>query len=457
MFIGREKELKHLNKLYSDTAFQFVVMFGRKRIGKTELLKEFSKNKNAIFYSALEKKSNLDEFSSEVFKHFNENNNLLFKTWKDAFQYISNHTKKRQVLIIDEFPYIAKAEPEIKSILQHIIDHDWKNKNIMLILCGSSVSFMTNGIMGRKSPLYGRNTSVMEVLPFDYSITNSFLPKYSKKDRMIVYGILGGVPYYLSKFEDTKSLEKNIADIIIDSSSYLREEPISLLKSELREPMTYNSILEAIATGANKLNEIADKTKIDATKLPIYIKNLIEMRIVEKIICCGEKTNSKKSQYIIKDNFFSFWYRFVFAKQTKIELMEPLNYVKSIMNEINEYMGFKFEKICYQFMISLAKKNELPFIPSSLGKWWGNNQKTKKADEIDILGIENDKYLFCECKFKNEAFDLKEFKDLIESSNNFKNAKEKYFYIFIKSSFTNAVISEAKNYNVKLITIETML
>ncbi len=457
MFIGRDKELKQLNKLYSDTSFQFVVMFGRRRIGKTELLKEFSKNKNVIFYSAIEKKSNLDDFSNEVLKHFGENNNLLFKTWKDSFQYISDHAKERQVLIIDEFPYIAKSEPEVKSILQHMIDHDWKDKNIMLILCGSSVSFMINGVMGRKSPLYGRNTSVMEMLPFDYSIINSFLPNYSNEDKMIVYGILGGVPYYLSKFTDKKSLEENIADIIIDSGSSLREEPISLLKSELREPMTYNSILEAIAGGANKLSEIADKAKIDATKIPIYIKSLVEMRIVEKVVCCGEKLTSKKSQYVIKDNFFSFWYRFVFARQIKIELMEPLDYVKSIKNEIKEYMEFKFEHICYQYIKSLAKRNELPFIPSSLGKWWGQNKETKNPDDIDILGIEKDRFIFCECKFKNEAFDLKEFNDLIQSSNIFKDAKEKYFYIFIKSSFTNTVIEEAKKYNAKLITINEML
>lgn len=456
MFIGREKELNRLNQLYNDTNFQFVVMFGRRRIGKTEILKEFSKNKNVIFYSAIEKQNNLEDFSKTILSHFNESENLSINTWQSALEYISNHSSNKIVLIIDEFPYIAKVEPYVKSIFQHTIDHIWKDKNIMLILCGSSVSFMVNVVMGRKSPLYGRNTSVMEVLPFDYDMVDKFLPNYTKEEQLITYGILGGVPYYLSKFSKNKTLLENIANTIIDSGSQLKEEPITLLKAELREPMTYNEILEAIANGATKLTEIADKTHIAPNKLPVYLKSLIEMRIIDKIICAGEKKNSKKSQYIIKDNFFAFWYRFVFANQTKIDFMEAIDYVKSIKNNIQEYMGFKFKNICYQYLKKEAKKGNLPFIPSTLGKWWGTNPSTKKPDDIDILGIDQKNYLFCECKFKNEKFDLKELNNLINISSTFKNAESKYYYIFIKSSFSSSVIQEAQKYNIKLITINDM-
>lgn len=456
VFIGRDQELKQLNNLYNDNSFQFLVMYGRRRIGKTELLKEFSKNKDVLFFSALEKKSNLNDFSEEISKSYNENIDLSFKKWEDAFKYISNHTTSRKIIIIDEFPYIIKSEPIVKSILQHTIDHEWKDKNIMLILCGSSVSFMVDGVLSKKSPLYGRNTAVMEVLPFDYDMVSGFLPNYSNEDKMKVYGILGGVPYYLSKFSNQKTIEDNISDVIIENGASLREEPITLLKSELREPMTYNSILEAIANGANKITEIAEKSNIEVTKLPIYLKSLIEMRLVEKIVCCGEKKNTKKSQYIIKDNFFNFWYRFVFSKQTRIELMEAQNYAKSIKNEIDQYIGYRFEKICYQYLKKQAKSNQLPFIPNELGKWWGSNPITKTQDDIDILGIEKNNYLFCECKFKNEKYDLKELKDLITISSIFKQASNKYYYIFIKSSFTKTVIDESKKYNMKLITIDKM-
>ena len=458
MFIGREKELGILNSLYKESGFQYLVMYGRRRIGKTELLKEFSKDKKVIFYSAIEDKNNLDYFSDEVLSYFEETSKIRFENWNEIFNYIYEHSKddSRTLIIIDEFPYIAKYEPNVKSFLQHAIDRKWKEKSIMLVLCGSSVSFMTNGVMGKKSPLYGRNTCVMEVLPFDYTITRYFYPNYSCEDRIRAYSILGGVPYYLSIFKDSKSIEENISDYIISSNAALREEAITLLKSELREPATYNSILEAIASGNNKLTEISEKTKIDSTKLPVYLNTLLEMRLVEKIKCCGEKKSTKKTQYVIKDNFFSFWYKFVFSKQTKIELMNSDDYSREISNELSTYTGYKFERICYQYIVNTAKKGNLPFIPDDLGKWWGTNSLTKEQDDIDILGIEKDKYIFCECKFKNEIFDLKDFNKLLTSSKLFKNAREKYYYIFVKRDATDSVKEKAREYNCTIINVDEL-
>jgi len=457
VFIGRDKELQILEKLYKSNKFEYLVMYGRRRIGKTEILKEFSKRHKTIFFSAVEKKSNLVDFSTLVFSFYNDNINASFESWEDAFCYIADHsTNDRTVLIIDEFPYIAKSEPIVKSVLQKVIDRLFIEKNIMLILCGSSVSFMVNNVMGKKTPLYGRNTAVMQILPFEYNEIGNFFPKYSKEEQMKVYSILGGIPYYLSKFKDDLSIRENISNVIIQDSGPLRDEPLTLLKSELREPATYNTILEAIANGNNKISEIASKTKIEVTKLPRYLNTLQEMKIIGKLICAGEKKNSKKTQYIIIDNFFSFWYSFVFSNTTKIELMEPMAFLQSIEQEIFTYYGHKFENICLQYLKNEAKANKLPFIPSILSKWWGGNKLTQKQDDIDILGIDKNKYLFCECKFKNEIFDLKEFNDVITISKNFKNAKDKYFYFFVKSDFSQRVIQESKNYNCKLITIKDM-
>lgn len=457
MFIGREKELAILERLYQSNKFEFLVMYGRRRVGKTEILKKFSKSHNTIFFQALEKKNNLDDFASCVKLYYNEKFNINFNEWIDIFKYIlSKSYNEKIVIIIDEFPYIVKDNPSIKSIFQYIIDHLLMDKNILLVLCGSSVSFMINDVMGSKAPLYGRSTAVLEVLPFDYTIVRKFLPNYSKEDQIKTYNILGGVPYYLSQFKDNLTIEENIAMAIVSSSASLREEPITLLKSELREPSTYNTILEALSKGSNRITEIAEKTKIDVTKLPKYLKTLQEMRIIEKIVCCGEKNNSKKSQYVIKDNFFSFWYSFIFTNQTKIELMAPLNFVKSFSNDLAIYMGYKFEKVCLEYIKNQAKTSELPFIPSSLGKWWGTNKITKSEDNIDILGIDKDNYLFCECKFKNELFDIKEFNDLINISNLFTKANNKYYYFFVKSSYKDNVKELAKNYNCKLIDINMM-
>jgi AAA+ ATPase superfamily predicted ATPase len=458
MFIGRDRELKVIERLYQSEKFEYLVMYGRRRVGKTELLIEFAKKHHVCFYSAIEKKSNLSGFGREVLNFFGEKSDISFDNWRASFDYISNHGSagEKIVIIIDEFPYIAAEEPEVKSILQHTIDHEWKNKNIFLILCGSSVSFMINDVMGKKAPLYGRNTSVLEMKPFEYKTISDFFPDYSAEDKMITYGILGGVPYYMMQFSDRLSIKENLVEKIIESSAVLREEPQTLLRAEVREPSKYNSIIEAVSRGATRLSEISTKTGMEATSVSVYLRNLQEMRIIEKITPCGEKESGKKSQYIITDNFFSFWYRYIFGNKTKIDMMDPDDFAEDIWKTISDYMGLKFEKICQQYLYNEARNGNLPFVPSQLGKWWGTNNKTRKPEDMDILGIDGDKYIFCECKFKNELFDLNEIRDLLDASMIFSKAKDKYYYIFVKSDYTEAAKKEAEKYNMRLLTIEDM-
>lgn len=200
--IGRLQEMNQLERMYASERFEFMVMYGRRRIGKTTILQEFSKAHKTIFFSAQEKNDtlNLQDFSKVLQEHFDGGFIAGFKDWSDALDYLGKRVQaKRTVLIIDEFPFLAESNPSIKSILQHKIDHDWKERNLFLILCGSSVSFMLNDVMGYKSPLYGRSTGSMEVLPFDYLESAAFFPEYSEEEKLIAYGILGGVPRYLSE------------------------------------------------------------------------------------------------------------------------------------------------------------------------------------------------------------------------------------------------------------------
>ena len=211
--IGRMKEMNQLEEMYSNDRFEFMVMYGRRRIGKTTILQEFSKRHKTIYFSAQEKNDalNLQDFSRIIQEYFDGSFIANFANWEDALNYISRKVQdQRTVLIIDEFPFLAETNPSIKSILQHRIDHDWKERNIFLILCGSSVSFMLNDVMGYKSPLYGRSTGSMEVLPFDYLESAEFFPDYSEEDKIIAYGILGGVPRYLNAFDSKRSLRENI-------------------------------------------------------------------------------------------------------------------------------------------------------------------------------------------------------------------------------------------------------
>ena len=458
MFIGRQQEFEMLNDLYNSKKFEFLVFYGRRRVGKTTLLSEFSKNKNAIFYSAQEKNAvlNIEDFSKAVQKRFNSSYFGTFESWESAFKYIGDNVgDEKQLIIIDEFPFIAQDTPSIKSILQHIIDHDWKTKNIFLILCGSSVSFMENEVLGYKSPLYGRATATYELLPFDYYDSAKFFPRYSTVDKLISYGILGGIPCYLENFSDSMTVAENIEKRILKTGSFLKEETQVLLRMELREPAVYNSIFEAISNGASRMNEIAGKIHEDSSKCSKYLDTLRTIKLIEKKSPAGEKAASRKTIYSITDPFFKFWFHFVFSNRSYYEIIGPKKAAEDIIdkNNISDYMGSIFEMICTEYMKRKAKAGELPFYPSVIGKWWGNNPEKKQQDDIDILLLDKDEKsaIFCECKFRNELFNKTEFEDLVSASSVFPE-KEKYYYLFSKSGFTKWVIDAANSAdNIKLI------
>lgn len=461
MFIARNSEKKLLEELYSSSSFEFMVMYGRRRVGKTFLLQNFSKKHTGIFFSAQEKNKqlNLRSFARVVQNFLHREAVVEFSDWENAFQYLTDSLgSERLLLIIDEFPFIASDDPSIKSVLQHIIDHQWKQKNIFLILCGSSISFMENEVMGYKSPLYGRATSQLEIKPFDYLDSSLFFPKYTNEEKLLAYGVLGGIPCYLQTFNDDISIANNIAKNILRTGTFLREEPQLLMKMELREPAVYNSIFESIATGASRLNEISTKIQEESNKCSKYINTLKTLKLVNKIVPCGEPQTSKKGIYCITDNFFAFWYKYIFSNDTYYDMLGYDEAADEIMSDISVYMGHVFEGICYQYILRMAKKKQLPFVPVKIGRWWGNNPIKKMQDDIDILALSKDgkKAIFCECKWRNTEFDIKEYDDLMRASSIFTNVKEKYYYIFNKSEFKKSVIERAKVDNVRLIGIDDL-
>ncbi len=447
--IGRQNELNILNSLYESNKFEYLVMYGRRRVGKTTLLQEFIKDKKAVFFPAQEKNDalNLQDFSKMVQIRLDGMFISSFDGWKESFEYIDKKVKARTTIIIDEFPFIAEENPTIKSILQHAIDHIWKNnRNIFLILCGSSVSFMETDIMGNKSPLHDRQTSSMEVLPFDYFESGMFYPGYSYEQKLISYGILGGVPRYLEAFDDSLSLEENIEKKIIRKGAYLNEEPTNLLKAELREPNVYNSILSAIANGRNRVQEISDFLHEEKSKISKYLIVLQTMRLVEKKVPCGEGENSRKGIYVLTDNFFRFWFRYEFTNNAYYEMLGAGPASREIMNGISDYMGDAFEGICKEYFIRKAKRGELPFIPYKIGKWWGNNPYIKAQDDVDILMLDKsgENGIFVECKFTNSKMPHREYEDLKDAMKAFPGITEKYMYFVSKSGYEASVIRYAQ-------------
>jgi len=460
MFIGRESELKQLNDLYAEDKFQLVVMYGRRRVGKTRLLSEFCKEKYSLFFVAEEHNNllALQKFSKSIIDFFGFAGMLgNFENWEQAFTFIAKQSMEKQlILVLDEFPYLVSGDKSIPSLLQNLIDHLMIHSKLYLIICGSSMNFIEKEILSYKSPLYGRMTSQFQVKPFDFYDAKKFFSNYSIEEQIICYGILGGIPQYLLQFNESRTIEENIKEKILLKSSYLNAEPFNLLKQELREPVFYNSIIESIATGATKINQIATKVGETTAKVSRYIDVLIELSILEKLKPYGDETSSRKTIYKIVDPLFAFWYRFVFANSSLIE-QEMVNevYTLYIKPGLSTYMGKQYEKICMDYLLRMNKKSELPIVIHSYGTWWGNNPIKKCEEEIDIVAGSQDSLMVCECKWKNEWVSEDVLDKLIERANLI-HAKSYYYYVFSKSGFSSALKSKI-NERLYLIDLERMV
>ncbi len=460
MFVGRIPELKKLNTMYESAQFEFAVIYGRRRVGKTTLIKEFCKDKKAIYFIARESNDiiNLENFSTDVFKVTSKESegNVYFSNWEKAFEYIYKVSfDERIILVIDEYPYLAQSNRAISSTIQAHIDMKMKESKLFLILCGSSMSFMEYQVLGYKSPLYGRRTAQFKIKPFTYYESAQLLTDYSHEDKAILYGITGGVPEYLSRIRKDMSVKENIENLFLSESGHLYEEPVNLLKQELREPATYNGIIAAIANGASKLNEIATKNGLESNKCSKYISALMALGIIKKDKPLTED-ESRKSIYLLDDQMFRFWYRFVPNNMSSIATgLSDIVYEKAIAPHLSNYMGQIFEMICTQYLSKENAKQTLPFVFGRIGRWWGNNPIKKRQEEIDILAIDQDNAIFGECKWRNELTGIGVLNELIEKSELFDKYKNKYFMLFSKSGFTKELEElAASNKNIKLVSLK---
>jgi len=462
MFIGREYEIDELNRLYNKNGFEMVIIYGRRRVGKTSIINEFCKGKENIFYVAIEQndKGALESFSEKILDILPEAKSYMdyFVSWEKAFEYIADQAKeKRLILAIDEYPYIANGNPSISSVLQKVIDTKMLNSNLFLILCGSSMSFMENQVLGYKSPLYGRRTAQFKIVPFDYVDGGKFYPNYSLEEKLIAYGIAGGVPQYLSNLGKEEGLKDSIYRNFFRKDGHLFEEPSSILKQELREPAIYNSIITAVASGSSRLNEIATKTGIESKICSKYLSTLIDLHIVNKEHPIGVKPG-RNGIYVLNDNMFKFWYRFIPENITNIEAnMGKIILDKNIWPSISNYMGRIFEDICIQYMIRRNKTLSLPIMFNQIGRWWGNNPFRRRQEEIDIIAKSEESVIFGECKWKNELIGNNVLDELMEKTELFNQYKNKYYMLFSKSGFTKELTGAvSKMNNIELIDLEKL-
>lgn len=446
MFIGRSQELNTLNRLYASDKFEFAVIYGRRRVGKTALLNEFIGEKKVIYFTGVESnaKQNLENFSQSIIEcNTGIPASTSFASFQAALEYVFHLAEKERIILaIDEYPYVARSSKSLSSTLQLLIDKNKDTSKLMLILCGSSMSYMEDHVLAYKAPLYGRRTAQMKIQPFSFEETCHYLSGMSDEDKALMYGIVGGTPQYLLQVNSKLSVEDNIKNIYLNPTSFLFEEPINLLKQEVREPAIYTAIITAIATGSSRMSEISSKVGEDTNVCAAYLKNLVALGIVRKETPYGEKV-SRKSIYSIEDHMFRFWYRFVLENNSLIARGATGLAYSRIKPYLTDYMGKVFEDICTQYLWKLLLTDRSPVQFSSLGRWWGNDPRTRSQTEIDIMGEQDkDTALFGECKWSNEKVDLGVLETLIERSRLFSYAKVQ-LYLFSKSGFTKGCIDRA--------------
>lgn len=455
-FVGRDREMKILNDAYLSSEFQLIAIYGRRRIGKTSLISQFCKGKRFVYFPATQTKpeTNLKYLSESINESFPEPypQGTRFKDFRSAILYLADLSKKeRLIFVIDEYPYLASSDPSIQSELQHLIDHILDKTQMMLILCGSSMSFMQRQVLGYESPLYGRRTAQIHLLPMSYREVCGFFPQYGPEEIMTVLAVTGGIPAYLSRFDEKLTVDENTERLFFDKSGALFEEPSNLLKQELRNVETYQSILDAIASGCTKVNEIVQTAHIEesGTLIP-YLRNLMDLGIITKNISVTDNVNSKNTRYRISDGLFRFWYVFVAKRLVPIAMGLPDIYKTTVKQRMNDFVAPLFEEVSLTVMLA-----DVDFLPVKAGRWWGTDPSTRSQSEIDAVAVSEDGRSIAvgECKYRDQTTELSILKDLQRKSRVFGDA-DILCYLFSKSDFTDAIFSESEKGNVRLFTLK---
>jgi AAA+ ATPase superfamily predicted ATPase len=405
-FIDRVLQLGQLEKLWKSKQAELLVLYGRRRVGKTELIRRFCQGKPHVYFQAAQvaDRDNLRHFAVEAAAATNDEflAKADFTDWGAPLDYLAQGaTKKKLIVVLDEFPYLCESNQALPSVIQRFWDQRGKNSKLLLILCGSSVSFMENAVLSERSPLFGRRTAQMELAPFGYRESAEFVPGYPLEDKLRVFGILGGMPMYLAQFDGRASVATNVKRRILDPQSLLHDEPNYLLRIELRDPRTYNSILEAIASGLTKHNEIAQRVDQRAGGLTQYLANLEELRLIERVASATARAPKKRAagRYFIRDNFLRFWYRFVLPNRSLLEIGEADRvWNERVRPHLDEHLGAVFEDVCREYARSYARER-LPVLPEGdVGRHW------HKDAEIEVLSRNVDGTHYCgECKWSRRA------------------------------------------------------
>ena len=448
-FIDRTEELAFLERKHASAEAELLIIYGRRRVGKTELLLHFSQNIPRLYFlGRLESRGDtLKRLNDLLIERFADSALLRspVRSWEAFLDYLGGKAGKRLLVLIDEFPFIISKFPEVTSVFQDRWDSVLKDTRIMLALSGSSVGMMEKHALSKKSPLFGRRTGQWNVLPMPIASLKEFFPAYKPEDLVRVYSILDTIPAYLAKFSPDVDVRQNVIDRVLSKGEYLYEEVEILLREEFRDPSNYMSILSAIASGATTFNEVFNRTQLDKSLLSKYIYVLDRLGVIERIVPVTEsykkRLGARGSLHFLKDNFFDFWFRYVYLNKPALEAGQTAEVWGQIEKELDLYVSGKFER----FVASMVPT--LGIIPvSRAGRWWS------RQGEIDTVALDEKggQALFCECKWseKVDANDvLKRLQETAEEVDWRRKDRKDHFAIFARGFSRRS--DEARCYDLK--------
>jgi AAA+ ATPase superfamily predicted ATPase len=446
MFVNRTAELSLLEKHFDSNRAELFTLYGRRRVGKTELLAHFCEGKRQVFFVADQVPEAVlrANFSAVINRSlFGESQiGAVYATWDDLIMTLARQSQsERLVVVLDEFPYMVAAHPPLASILQRLWDQVLKDTRIMLVLCGSYIGMMEETVLGYRAPLYGRRTAQYLLEPLEFFDAQLFFKRYGPEDRLRTYAVYGGTPAYLQTIQAEQTLETNILEGILDRGAALYDEVRFVLQQELREPRNYYAVLQAIAAGNTRPNEIRQAAGLES--IAQYLETLQQLHLVERSVPVTDRQphKSRRGLYRLKDNYLRFWFRFVLPQRSQLERGASAVVLKTaIRPELDHFAAPVFEQVCQQYFWRAGLAGELPFMPVKIGGWWQANE------EIDLVLLGEEEVVFVECKWSSRPVGIDILNELERKSGKVLSeigSRKASFAICARSGFTDPLRSSA--------------
>jgi hypothetical protein len=455
MFVNRTDELSRLRRLYRSETAELAVIYGRRRLGKTELVKQSLRDRDdAVVYQAKQKTKSLQlqqfiDTAADVFPGVTR----IREDWETVFEYLAD---RDAIVVLDEFPYLVEGDESLPSVLQAMFDHELDDSAGTVVLVGSSISMMEDAALLGDSPLYGRSSLKLDIrqLPF-HAAMEFFADSYAADDQVLTWGVFGGVPYYLEEVSPEATLGENVHRTILSRHGSLHDEPDYVLRMELSQPTRYFSILEAIAGGSTSRNEIAGTTGIEYNQLSRYLDRLERLRLIDRQVPVTErKERSKRSQYRIRDNFFRFWFRFVYGTGDRYEQLGDDAYEAVIEPEMADFVSRPFEELCCTALRPLYSE----YLITDVGQWWYGDH------EVDVVGLADDGTLIVgECKFQGSPVGYDVFSTLQNHTEELRwnpggGDRTEEYALFSRSGFEQSVTETAEERSdLRLFTVDDVI